>query len=87
MTDTKLPEPPAPFSTAAEVSGAWASFRGGATVRCPVDDGPVALSVDGAAGSYRFVCTSCGISTPWFESGPLGLNVRWHLSGAGKGDE
>lgn len=86
MTDTRLPEPPAPLSTAAEVSDVWTRFRSGAMVHCPADDGGLALAVDGAAGAYRFVCTSCGLATPWFESGPVGLNVRWHLSG-GRVDE
>jgi hypothetical protein len=80
MADTKPPDvPPVRLGTVDEVGEVWARFRGGAMVHCPVDGGPLALAVDGAAGTYRFVCTSCGLASPWFEAGPLGMNVRWHL--------
>jgi len=91
MADTKPPAAPSvPLSTAAELGDVWTRFRGGAMVYCPVDNGPLALAVDGAAGAYRFVCTDCGLASPWFEAGPLGMNVRWHMQpGApgGVGDE
>jgi hypothetical protein len=80
MADTKPPDAASvPLSTVEELSDVWARFRGGAMVLCPADSGPLALAVDGAAGAYRFVCTSCGLASPWFEAGPLGMNVRWHL--------
>ncbi|HEY3817376.1 MAG TPA: hypothetical protein VGL81_09410 [Polyangiaceae bacterium] len=86
MADTKPPDAASlPLSTTAELNDVWARFRGGAMVHCPVDAGPLALAVDGAAGAYRFVCTDCGLASPWFESGPLGTNVRWHLQPGAQG--
>jgi hypothetical protein len=54
----------------------WARFRAGEPVPCPIDRAPLALTVDASAGTYRFVCTQCGVSSPWFESGPGGIRVR-----------
>jgi hypothetical protein len=54
----------------------WDRFRSGSTVPCPTDGSPLALSVDGSGGAYRFVCTACGTSSAWFESGPGGLTLR-----------
>jgi hypothetical protein len=36
----------------------------------------VALSVDGAAKSYRLVCTECGLASPWFGTTPTGIVFR-----------
>ncbi|MGH7440451.1 MAG: hypothetical protein ACRENE_32575, partial [Polyangiaceae bacterium] len=55
-----------PLDTAEEVRVVWEVFRGGGTVACPTDASPMALSVDGSAAVYRFVCTCCGTSSPWF---------------------
>jgi hypothetical protein len=54
----------------------WDEFRGGAAVPCARDGGALALSVDPAAGVYRFVCVQCGAPSAWFESGPAGLKIR-----------
>jgi hypothetical protein len=59
-----------------ELASVWEQFRAGAMVACAKDGGPLALAVDAGAGAYRFVCTSCGNSSPWFECGPAGLRVR-----------
>ncbi len=83
--DAKSPDVPrAPLGTTEDIQQAWECFRAGGVVPCPVDGAPVALSVDGAAGAYRFVCTRCGIASPWFESGPNGMRVRGQGS-AGSG--
>lgn len=37
---------------------------------------PLALSVDAAVGTYRFVCTACGLASTWFEAAPAGLRLR-----------
>jgi len=68
-------QPPARV-TAGELRAGWDHFRSGETVPCPLDGAPLALAVDGAYGIYRFVCTQCGASSAWFESGPNGLQVR-----------
>ncbi len=59
----------------------WDEFRAGNVVFCEKDGGPLALTVDASANAYRFVCTSCGNSSPWFESGTGGLRIRSTLSG------
>jgi hypothetical protein len=59
-----------------ELSGAWDYFRAGAIVACALDNAPLALSVDASAGAYRFVCTQCGASSYWFESGPEGVRIH-----------
>lgn len=68
------PEPPT--LSPAEVTSLWAKFRSGDVVPCPRDAASVALSVDGAAKSYRLVCTQCGLASPWFGTTPTGLVFR-----------
>ena len=53
----------------------WELYRGGKPAACPNDAWPLALSVD-ASSSYRFVCTHCGTSSPWFEAGTNGIQLR-----------
>jgi hypothetical protein len=53
----------------------WDKYRGGQPAECPNDAWPLALSVD-AMSAYRFVCTHCGTSSPWFEAGQSGIQVR-----------
>lgn len=65
-----------PLSSADELGEAWAAFRAGRGVPCPVDGSPLALSVDASMGIYRFVCTQCGLASAWFEAGPAGLRVH-----------
>ncbi len=64
-----------------ELGSVWDRFRAGGVVACPRDGAPMALAVDAAAGAYRFVCTSCGTASPWFESGPNGLKIKTGLGG------
>jgi hypothetical protein len=71
-----MADAPPPLSTVEAVGEVWDHFRTGNTVACPTDGAPMALSVDGSAGVYRFVCTQCGTSSAWFESGPGGLALR-----------
>jgi hypothetical protein len=71
-----MADAPPPLSTVEAVREVWDTFRTGSTVACPTDGAPMALSVDGSGGVYRFVCTSCGTSSAWFESGPGGLTLR-----------
>ena len=54
----------------------WDEFRKGAQVTCARDANALALSVDPAAGVYRFVCVTCGAPSGWFESGPGGIKIR-----------
>jgi hypothetical protein len=61
-----------------ELRASWSRFRAGEVVPCPVDQAPRALAVDASAGTYRFVCTQCGVASAWFESGPAGIQVRGH---------
>ena len=72
----KPPDVPAPFGSPDDLKDVWDRFRKGSGVPCPNDRGPLALSVDAAAGIYRLVCTRCGLASPWFESGPSGLRIR-----------
>ena len=53
----------------------WETYRGGKPAECPNAAWPLALSVD-ASSSYRFVCTRCGTSSPWFEAGVNGIQLR-----------
>lgn len=78
MADAKEPAKPskAPIGSLEEVQILWDLFRAGGVVSCPVDQAGLALSVDAAANAYRFVCTRCGAASPWFESGPTGIQVR-----------
>jgi len=80
MDDSAKPsdEPRAPFENVAFLESAWGRFRSGEAVPCPRDEATFALSVDGAVGAYRFVCTRCGLASPWFESGSGGVRVRAH---------
>jgi hypothetical protein len=67
----------APLSSVNELVDAWKRFRAGEVVACPTDGASLALSVDASVGAYRFVCTTCGTASSWFESGPTGtLEVR-----------
>ncbi|HEY1692346.1 MAG TPA: hypothetical protein VGG39_09295 [Polyangiaceae bacterium] len=70
------PDATPPLGTAEELGPVWDRFRKGGAVDCPNDAGPMALSVDAAAGVYRLVCTNCGFASPWFESGPGGIRMR-----------
>jgi hypothetical protein len=65
-----------PTESADGLRACWARFRSGDPVHCPIDHAPLALAVDASAGTYRFVCTECGVSSAWFESGPAGIRVR-----------
>jgi hypothetical protein len=68
---------PVPLSSMEELVDAWTRFRAGEVVPCPNEDASLALSVDASAGVYRFVCTTCGTASSWFESGPTGsVEVR-----------
>jgi hypothetical protein len=71
--------PPGAASAAFSVEQTTALFRiyreGGVTP-CPRCTVHVALSID-SANSYRFVCTGCGASSPWFQAGPEGITPRW----------
>jgi hypothetical protein len=93
MADAAKPPdvPRAPLGSADDIKAVWDRFRAGAVVECPVDAAPLALAVDGTMGVYRFVCTRCGLASPWFESGPGGLRVRSHptpnLGHGGASDE
>jgi hypothetical protein len=63
----------APSLSHAEVTQLWAQFRAGETILCVKDAHGIALAVDGAAKSYRLVCTKCGLSSPWFGTSPSGV--------------
>jgi hypothetical protein len=60
----------------AEIANLWASFRAGNVVHCPRDTAGMALAVDGAAKTYRLVCTQCGLASPWFGTTPSGIVFR-----------
>jgi hypothetical protein len=83
----------APLGNLDELNDLWTRFRTGAMVLCPADQGPLALAVDASVGIYRFVCTQCGVASPWFESGPDGAHIRGSQpnssrgGGGGGGDE
>jgi hypothetical protein len=77
MTDTEKPgAPPDAVDSHEGVTALWDRFRAGEVVPCPADQRPMALSVDGSVGTYRLVCTHCGLATPWFEAGPNGVRLR-----------
>ena len=67
---------PSQLSSASELGKVWDAFCEGRVVACARDAGSMALSVDAAAGVYRFVCTSCGYASPWFESTEDGVRTR-----------
>jgi hypothetical protein len=77
MPDAETPSDGArpPLGSAEELARVWETFRSGGVVRCPADGSPLALSVDAAVGTYRFVCTACGLASAWFEAGPAGLRL------------
>jgi hypothetical protein len=54
----------------------WEQFKAGSIARCPLDQGALALAVDGASKSYRLVCTDCGNASLWFEAYPTGIHIR-----------
>ena len=78
MADAREPAKPSKASLGSleEVQLVWDLFRAGGIVTCPLDQAGLALSVDAAAGAYRFVCTRCGAASPWFESRPTGIHAR-----------
>lgn len=59
-----------------EIAQLWARFRAGEVVHCPRDTSGMALAVDGAAKTYRLVCTQCGLASPWFGTTPNGIVFR-----------
>jgi hypothetical protein len=65
-----------------EVAKLWEQFKSGGVARCPRDEAPLALAVDGASKSYRLVCTRCGNASLWFEIGGSGIHVRSGDDGA-----
>jgi len=71
--------PRATFSEA-DVASLWDRYRAGELVSCPRDSGNLALSVDGGAQIYRFVCSRCGSSSPWFGMTRIGLVIRERLA-------
>ena len=73
-----MPEGAPPLSSLEGLREVWERFRAGGTVGCPTEGSPMALSVDGSVGIYRFVCTRCGLASPWFDSGTGGVRVRAH---------
>jgi hypothetical protein len=72
-----------------EVTRLWEEFKDGGIARCPRDSAPLALAVDGAAKSYRLVCTRCGNASLWFEIGSAGIHFRNpdDLSGSNLSDD
>ena len=71
-----MDDPAKPLDDAEVLEGIWERFRAGGSVPCPNDAAPFALSVDASVGVYRFVCTRCGLASPWFEAGPSGMRLR-----------
>lgn len=59
-----------------EIAQLWARFKAGQVVHCPRDTAGIALAVDGAAKTYRLVCTQCGLASPWFGTTPNGIVFR-----------
>jgi hypothetical protein len=74
------------LSSRKQLSDVWDLFRTGALAPCPADAAPLALSVDGAAGLYRLVCTRCSTASAWFESGPKGIRTRGPRRSSGDDD-
>ena len=60
----------------AALAKAWAQWRACDVVICVADGAPVALNVDATVATYRFVCTECGNSSPWFEASADGVQAR-----------
>lgn len=65
-----------PHLSHAEITQLWSKFRAGEVILCPRDGAGMALAVDGAAKTYRLVCTHCGLASPWFGTTPGGLVFR-----------
>lgn len=59
-----------------EIAKLWSRFRAGEVIRCPRDTSGMALAVDGAAKTYRIVCTQCGLASPWFGTTASGIVFR-----------
>jgi hypothetical protein len=76
MADAPTEPSSRPLSSIEGLSPVWEQFRDGGTVRCPVEGGPMALAVDGATETYRFVCVNCGHSSPWFEARLTHLAIK-----------
>lgn len=68
--------PESPQLSHAAIAQLWAKFCAGDVIYCPRDAVAMALTVDGAAKSYRIVCTQCGLASPWFGTTPGGLVFR-----------
>ena len=79
--------PESPHLSHAEITHLWAKFRAGEVIRCPRDSAGMALAVDGAAKSYRLVCTQCGLASPWFGTTPSGIVFRTLPSTVGPNGE
>lgn len=62
--------------TEEDVVKLWEEFKSGKVAACPRDDAPLALAVDGAAKSYRLVCTRCGNASLWFEIAATGIHIH-----------
>jgi len=81
MSERRSPDdsgqPPAQRAMSdADVAKLWDQFKSGGVARCPRDEAPLALAVDGASKSYRLVCTRCGNASLWFDIAPTGIHVR-----------
>jgi len=70
-----IPAPGPRMLSEGQVVALWAEFKSG-VASCPRDAAPLALAVDGATKSYRFVCTRCGNASLWFDVAPTGIQVR-----------
>ncbi|MCL2779280.1 MAG: hypothetical protein FWD73_14890 [Polyangiaceae bacterium] len=76
MTNTGDDTQQSPSLSCAETSQLWAKFRAGDTILCAKDAHGIALAVDSASKVYRFICTKCGLASPWFGTTPAGLVFR-----------
>lgn len=64
------------LETEEELATAWNAWNACDTVLCKGDGAPIALTVDATVATYRFVCTHCGNSSPWFEATSSGLLIH-----------
>ena len=80
MTDGPSDAGSGPLGSVESLLPVWESFRKGGVVPCPADGSPMALSVDGANASYRFVCTRCGVASTWFEAKLSHITLRGHTT-------
>lgn len=71
-----VPLPHAEYTSPGDLANVWNVFRAGGLVRCGKDSAHLALTVNAAVGAYRFVCTHCGASSPWFAASGDGLRSR-----------